>query len=162
MNRERTKLQRRLFFPAIQNGKETCPLFSLGSTCIGRYCGVTFSEPAPYPTQAKRVCRSFLEMYDFSDTVKCVARCLGGQEASTIEFHSCNLRNRERLTDHCYCYAACQFIPHRGRQEVGLKWDGVFTPRFCRAGDHPSLPVRNLGRLRHTVRWIWFLENHSL
>jgi RHS repeat-associated core domain len=104
---------------------------TIGSKCRTRQCGIWWIND-PYPVRAKAVCRAFLQMYDFSDTVKCVADCLGNEEKGTRHLDFCSQRACERLKDHTYCYAACGFVPTIGLPKDGpaVGW-GILIP-LCR------------------------------
>jgi hypothetical protein len=68
----------------------------------------------PYPAKAKKVCEGFMNMYNYSPSAICVARCLTSSEESITTNNSCSERNTKRLNAHVYCYAVCAFIPDKG------------------------------------------------
>jgi hypothetical protein len=70
--------------------------------------------PDSYPSKAQKVCLEFIKMYDGSDAVQCVAKCLGGNESAMLLEPDCDKRNKQRLESHIACYAKCSFIPTKG------------------------------------------------
>ena len=76
--------------------------------------------PDHYPERAQKVCDSFMEKYDWSDKVHCVARCLVAVERATYRMPYCSLRATIRLSAHLACYVSCGFYPWKG-----LPHDGV-------------------------------------
>ena len=84
-----------------------------------------------YPTEAKKACDGFIDMYTkgrkLRNAVLCVAQCLTEAEKTNGSHICCEKRNAMRLVSHVSCYMKCGFImdlftkENRGVPENG--WD---------------------------------------
>ncbi len=137
--------------PVIKKDYSACDGYDVsnGTTCK---CCDGKDKKDPYPAKAKAVCKRFLDLYHFSDKVKCVAKCLGGDEKTTIIYDECEKRNLERLVSHIACYYECGFVPTSGIPEGGaevgwemLLFDAMRATCDAYGGESSDVPVGGSG-----------------
>ena len=63
-----------------------------------------------YPGKAENICAWFIDAYDGSKKVECVAKCLVEfEQENQKQIINCSDRNSHRLGSHLYCYYKCDF-----------------------------------------------------
>ena len=98
--------------PSIQNPKQYST-----SNCDGYkpYFNSKYKngEEDKYPKNAYKCCKDFIQKYNGSRSVNCVAKCLIEKEADCQKEKCADPRAKCRRKAHYHCYWKCRFIPYK-------------------------------------------------